>query len=118
MSRFSAEAREWWEKWWDDFSPEYNDFLAMSLGKGAIRRSWTLQCLGVAPEHQHKGVAKALISRVREKADAAGCAMCLEAEQPHNVGIYERLGFQIKGNKTFFNIYGLIPVWAMIYNPS
>lgn len=141
--------------------------MASSLGEGAIRDSWTLQVLGVAPEHHNKGVAKALVSRVREKvrpppphffrsltvrftvtdrggkADASGYPMCLEAEQPHNVrrdhqhcppcvqhgslacfflllqvGIYERLGFEAKGNKTFSNIYGSFSVWAMMYNPS
>jgi len=115
--RFNAEAREWWTQWWDDFSPEYNEFIALSLGNGALRSFWTLQVLGIVPEHHHKGVAKALIGTVREKADAGGLGMCLEAEQPHNVSIYERLGFKVKGNKDFSNKYGSFSVWAMFCSP-
>jgi len=116
-SRFSIEVREWWDEMFDEFSPEYNDFMAASLGAGAVRKSWTLQVIAVVPEHHHKGVAKALVGTVREKANNDGFAITLEAEQPHNVHIYERLGFQAMGNQEFSNKYGSFTVWAMIHNP-
>ncbi|KIJ46377.1 hypothetical protein M422DRAFT_165121, partial [Sphaerobolus stellatus SS14] len=55
-----------WEWWGTKFLPQYEEFTTSVLG-GVKRDSWHLQTIGVAPEHQRKGIAKALINAVKEK---------------------------------------------------
>ena len=55
---------------------------------------WYVMVVGVAPEEQGKGIGRALLQPIIERADTAGEPCYLETAQPENVGFYERLGFR------------------------
>ena len=48
----------------------------------------------VAPEHQRKGIATALIQRGIDELVPQGYRLGLEAQDPENVKFYEKLGFR------------------------
>ena len=55
---------------------------------------WWVMVLGVAPEAQGTGLARALLQPVLDRADAAGQQCYLETANPANIGFYEHLGFK------------------------
>jgi len=55
---------------------------------------WCVMVVGVAPEKQGKGIGRALLQPIIERAETAGQPCYLETAQPANVGLYERLGFR------------------------
>ena len=54
---------------------------------------WWVMVLGVAPEAQGKGLARALLDPVMRRADAAGQQCYLETANPANIAFYEHVGF-------------------------
>ncbi|KAJ6543328.1 hypothetical protein B0H10DRAFT_2389749 [Mycena sp. CBHHK59/15] len=54
MAAFNEDLQQWWHA---DFLPQYDAFVASTLGEGTKHNSWHLQTLGVAPEYQRKHVA-------------------------------------------------------------
>jgi ribosomal protein S18 acetylase RimI-like enzyme len=54
---------------------------------------WHLMVLGVAPEAQGKGLARALMQPILSRADASGLPCYLETANPKNIPFYERMGF-------------------------
>jgi GNAT superfamily N-acetyltransferase len=54
---------------------------------------WYLNLLGVAPEHQGKGVGSTLLRAALERADRDGVPAYLEATSEDNKRLYERHGF-------------------------
>jgi ribosomal protein S18 acetylase RimI-like enzyme len=55
---------------------------------------WYLMVVGVAPEASGKGLGRALLKPIMNRADAAGLPCYLETAQPDNVAFYEYLGFK------------------------
>ncbi|TFK35079.1 hypothetical protein BDQ12DRAFT_737807 [Crucibulum laeve] len=112
MQRFSHELSQWWVT---DFLPKYNEFTAKALGEGQKLASWHLQALGVDPKFQRKGIARALVNIMKEKAAKEETPLCVECSVDINVGIYERLGFEVKGQTTLVGIPGTgeFPLWIM-----
>ncbi len=49
----------------------------------------------VSPEHQGKGIATKLIKKGIEDLAPQGYKLGLEAQNPENVGFYEKLGFKV-----------------------
>ena len=73
-------------------------FSVLALGDEPHRREvrpehWWLMVLGVAPEAQGGGLARAFLEPVMQRADAAGQQCYLETANPANVAFYERMGF-------------------------
>ena len=73
-------------------------FTALAAGDVAHRRDvrpdhWWVMVLGVAPEAQGTGLARALLQPVMDRADAAGQQCYLETANPANITFYEHLGF-------------------------
>ena len=73
-------------------------FTALAAGDAPHRRDvrpdhWWLMVLGVAPEAQGTGLARALTQTVLDRADAAGQQCYLETANPANITFYEHLGF-------------------------
>ena len=74
-------------------------FSVLAIGDEPHRRDvrpdhWWVMVLGVAPEAQGKGLARALLEPVMHRADAAGQQCYLETANPANITFYERMGFQ------------------------
>ena len=55
---------------------------------------WYVMVVGVAPEAQGRGLGRALLQPVMDRALAAGLPCYLETAQPDNVAFYEQLGFR------------------------
>ncbi|MFD8964502.1 GNAT family N-acetyltransferase [Streptomyces sp. NPDC059568] len=56
-----------------------------------------LMMIAVSPEHQGRGLGRALIEPVLERCDRDGVAAYLEASSERSRGLYERLGFAFMG---------------------
>lgn len=80
--------------------------LRTSLGRGIrLERAfkhilpgepyWYLLALGVAPEHQEKGIGFALMEPVLDRCDEAGQSAHLETAVEDNLGYYANLGFEL-----------------------
>ena len=74
-------------------------------------RHYYLQCLGVAPPHQRKGIGTALMRPVLDRCDREGCGAYLESSKEANVGYYERFGFVVTGEIRLGR--GAPPIWPM-----
>jgi len=59
-----------------------------------IPTHWYLMVVGVSPEGRGRGLGRALIQPIMDRADAAGLSCYLETAQPDNVAFYEHLGFK------------------------
>lgn len=55
---------------------------------------WYAMVVGVEPEAQGRGVGRALLQPILDRADAARLPCYLETAQPKNVEFYEHLGFR------------------------
>ncbi|KIJ48408.1 hypothetical protein M422DRAFT_247748 [Sphaerobolus stellatus SS14] len=113
IGRFTTRDPALWEWWETKYIPQYGELTTSLLGDGVKRRSWHLQTLGVAPEHQQKGIAKALINVIKEKVSKDGANLCLETTTEINVSIYKRLGFTSKGNTTIKGAGGEFTMWVL-----
>ena len=54
---------------------------------------WYVMVVGITPEAQGKGLGRALLQPMIDRADAAGQPCYLETAHPTNVAFYEGLGF-------------------------
>jgi ribosomal protein S18 acetylase RimI-like enzyme len=77
---------------------------------------WYLWVIGVAPEHQGKGIAGRLMRPVFEQADRDRYRCYLETHKESNVPVYERYGFRVVA-KTPVPRHALT-VWAMLRGPE
>ena len=57
--------------------------------------TWLISPVFVAPEHQGKGIATALIQKSMEDLAKEGYTFGLEAQDEDNVRFYEKLGFRV-----------------------
>ncbi|CAA7270611.1 unnamed protein product [Cyclocybe aegerita] len=92
--RFRPEITKWWETY---LLPKYASFCEEAFGEGVKLASWHLQAFAVEPKFQHKGIARTLIEKMKQKACMDGIPLTLEATADYNVDIYKRLGFSVKG---------------------
>ena len=67
-------------------------------------RHWYLATLGVAPEHQGRGVGTALLERWLGRVDADRVPSYLETDRAENVPFYERAGFDVTGDSQVFGV--------------
>ncbi|TFK24223.1 hypothetical protein FA15DRAFT_619658 [Coprinopsis marcescibilis] len=115
LAKFSPELQRWWG---NHFLPKYGAFTDEVLGEGAKRSGWHLQAIATDPAYQRRGIARALMEVVRKQAAKKGQLLCLETENPRNLDIYTRLGWEVKGNSTMFQgLTGEFPMWVMIIEP-
>lgn len=73
--------------------------------------AWYFYVLGVHPAAQGTGVARRLIERGLARADAEGGAARLETNNPRNVTLYERFGFEVTGHRA---TPGVVEQWVMV----
>ncbi|UCE86992.1 MAG: GNAT family N-acetyltransferase, partial [Deltaproteobacteria bacterium] len=70
---------------------------------------WYLATLGVAPDHQGRGIGTALLGRWLARVDADRSASYLETDRSENLPFYERAGFAVVTDARVFGT----PVWLM-----
>lgn len=56
---------------------------------------WVLDLLGVAPEHQGRGISRRLLEPTLARADQKGLPCYLITNKEENVAIYSRFGFEV-----------------------
>lgn len=71
--------------------------------------------LGVHPDHQGKGLGKALLEDTVARADAEGAVAYLETTNPVNLPLYRRFGFEVTAEVTLPG--GYPPLWGMTREP-
>lgn len=99
--RFFALCPDDLKKWWlEEFIPSMEKLANESLGSGFKEAQWALLLLGVVREHHRKGIGKAMMRFVEDKAKSDGVSIVLETTTELNVQIYKRMGFEIKGTVT------------------
>lgn len=77
--------------------------------------AWYLSILGVAPEHQGRGIGKLLLRPTLEEADAQRAVCYLETFGEHTLGFYQRLGFTPVGS--FVEPLTGAPYWVLCRRP-
>ncbi len=70
-----------------------------------------LQFVGVAPEHQGRGIGSRLLRTVLQRCDATGTPAYLEASSRDNRRLYERHGFVVTAEVTAPDGPPLWPMW-------
>ena len=71
--------------------------------------------LGVRPDAQGKGLSRAVLKPVFDRADREGVPVYLETVPEANVAIYKKLGFELVGHRELSR--GL-PNWEMVRRPQ
>ncbi|KAH9902675.1 hypothetical protein C8Q73DRAFT_785325 [Cubamyces lactineus] len=84
--------------WWANFLNEYDALVEKALGPEVKLGGYHLQLIGVAPEHQRKGVATALTKYAGAKAHAKRVPIVLETVGSVNVMIYKAMKFEVGGS--------------------
>jgi ribosomal protein S18 acetylase RimI-like enzyme len=75
---------------------------------------WYLNFLGVEPAGQGRGVGSALLDQVLVRADGEAAAAYLDATTVRNRRLYERHGFEARGE---LRVPGGPPLWPMWREP-
>ncbi|KAH8830558.1 hypothetical protein DL96DRAFT_952737 [Flagelloscypha sp. PMI_526] len=84
--------------WWKVFYVAYDAFCDGILGAGQKRANYHLQLLAVHPEHQRKGIARALLEPVEAKARESKKLCLVETRTPLNAEkVYPSYGYAIEG---------------------
>jgi len=97
---------------------EIRRFITMEIYTQEMRHRfapephWYLQILGIEPTLHGRGLARALLQPMLDKAKSEGYACYLETMKETNVAIYQKLGFRLAGK-------GIVPkggpdVWFMV----
>ncbi|KAJ3502302.1 hypothetical protein NMY22_g18629 [Coprinellus aureogranulatus] len=116
MGRFKPELQQWWAT---EFLPGYEKLTAYHLGEGTKLKAWHLQTLATAPKYQKKGVGRALVEIIKQKAQEEGKVICLETDTPVNVEIYKKLGFAPqKEPLTIKGLTGSFQMWSLLIEPK
>jgi len=96
----------------------YSAFDQMERDRKAHMRgkaSTYLQIIGVAPEHQGKGLGGRILRAIIDECEKNGHHLFLETETEENVALYERFGFKVL-KKIILPVLGL-PMWEMARAP-
>lgn len=76
---------------------------------------WYLGVLATHPDHQGRGLARAVTAPIRDLADSQGLECCLETSKPTNKAIYAALGFTEVSD---IDIGGGPPTWWLRRPPT
>lgn len=71
---------------------------------------WYLPLIGVAPQHQGRGVGGAILAVSLAKCDEAGLTAYLESSNPRNISLYRRHGFEATGEIRVADCPPIIPM--------
>ena len=94
------------DRTWTTLGPDararYDDCVRAWESTGVDEPNIHVNMLAVVPEHQGRGLARALLERVqamsRERADSRGVTLSTESER--NVALYRHLGYRVVGQAT------------------
>jgi len=72
---------------------------------------WYLPLIGVDPAKQGSGLGGALLRAVLNRCDREGMPAYLESSNPRNITLYERHGFQRRGEIRMGSCPPIVPMW-------
>lgn len=75
---------------------------------------WYLEVLATDPKFQARGVGKALLAPILDRADTEGLSVYLETQKESNLAYYQRFRFEVGET---LRVAGSPPVWTMIRQP-
>lgn len=78
-------------------------------------KHWYLSPIGVDPEFQGKGLGSLMIRTMLNRIDNEKLPSLLETQNPVNVEIYKRFGFEVVATETIPDTE--IPHWVMVRQP-
>ena len=85
----------------DDLTGDRSPLVLESFARFARRAPavphWHLAAVGVAPNHQGKGVGSRLVAKMLARCDRLGIPAYLESSNPRNLDFYRRLDFRPVG---------------------
>lgn len=70
--------------------------------------------IGVDPDLQGRGIGSQMLAAYRERLDRTGAAGYLETDEPENVRLYERFGFEVRDEADVLGV----PCWFMWRRPG
>ena len=114
--RDAAGWREVGVAWGAEAFARFQQFAADMRDLPAQEPHWHLNWLCVEPGHQGQGIGGTLVRQMTSRADAEGVGCHLYTFAPHNVAIYEHLGFDVAAD-TILPRTGL-RLWTMIRSPA
>ncbi|GLB43426.1 hypothetical protein LshimejAT787_1303270 [Lyophyllum shimeji] len=115
LSKLPDAHREWWS---EHLAPRVEQLANDSLGPGAKMAQYYVGLLGVRPEHHRKGIAKALMRVIEEKAKPHGLSVVLETSTDLDLLIYKRMGYEVKGQVTLECFLGQAPIYMLTKTPG
>jgi ribosomal protein S18 acetylase RimI-like enzyme len=71
-----------------------------------------VECLGVEPDHQGKGLGRTLLEPVLAMADREHVPTYLETSNPKNLSFYRRFGFDVTAEVSLSG--GYPPLWTLL----
>jgi len=94
MARLPEEGKEYFKT---TYLAHFPGFVSGILGPTGKVDSWWMHMCMVRSDYQRKGIAKALINLVREKAKKSGETLACGATDDSNVPVYKAIGFSHRG---------------------
>jgi GNAT superfamily N-acetyltransferase len=83
------------------------------LARRPAAAHWYLSLLGVRPERRGRGIGAALLGAWLARVDGARGAAWLETDEPRTLPLYQRAGFEVRGELELFSV----PVWLLGREP-
>ncbi len=104
--------------WLAALGPAVSRALAFSVASNANHPPephWYLHAAGCDPAHRGHGHGRVAIQAGLRLAEQDGVPAYLETATPHNIGLYQTLGFQVTHS---WRARGGPQTWSMIKNPQ
>jgi GNAT superfamily N-acetyltransferase len=115
MTRLPEEGKEYFRT---AYLAHFPGFVNGILGPAGKRDSWWLHMAMVRSDYQKKGITRALINAVRDKASKSGDTLACSTTNNDNVPVYTALGFTRRGEKIMPSPWGDWPVHLFSLNTS
>jgi len=115
MTRLPEEGKEYFRT---TYLAHFPGFVNSILGPTGKLDSWWLHMAMVRSNYQRKGITRALINVIREKAAKSGDTLACSTTNDDNVPVYVALGFTHRGKKIMPSPWGDWPVHLFSLNTS